>query len=543
MYYWAHSEAPLSTPVTPGRLQLSKWPPDMDQDQNICYCSNDNNNDGINNLNEARVLISQLKKRLADLEFQLEKHKLNSQIEAVHRNIRDITLEKDLKQLAFVSKEIQTSPVYNELDKGTNISVINENSSVASEEIFMNRSNLNGDSVCCLVDNVNYNKYDSIENYCKLNKSRDCIELSSEEAKDLDQIPLECLEVKAVDSDMLTGTSSNLSFKSSCTTNDLISSDLSESPMRHLSAIDTSTEVIYLTAVSQPSIEDINCKVYNLKNGESEIFQQAYLTEKDKFSSPISQITGIKESKSITADSSICTKSTNVATKSTQTDRCIIDSELTGSIASDSYSKSGDYQQEIGTTMPAPLPQPGSKPSPPAAPIPRPPPMPSAGPPPPPPPMPDWGPPPPPMPDPPPPPAMPDNGTSFAPPPPPMPCSGPPPPPMPCLGPPPPPMPCLGPPPPPLPPADPLGADGSAPPPPPMSGMGPPPPPIAGMGVPGLPLQGTSSSSGIGPPPPPSGPVPFPAPPVGGWNVQRAGERLLILYLPFFFFFFYTFLF
>lgn len=133
-------------------------------------------------------------------------------------------------------------------------------------------------------------------------------------------------------------------------------------------------------------------------------------------------------------------------------------------------------------------------------------PYPSTGPPPP--PMSGMGPPPPPM-----------SGMEGPPPPPPPPMSGmggPPPPPMSGMGGPPPPPPMMGmggPPPPPM-----MGMGG--PPPPPMMGMGgPPPPPMNGGGPPPPPAPG-------GPPPPPGmGPIPFPAPPVGGWqHPNKAGK-------------------
>lgn len=116
---------------------------------------------------------------------------------------------------------------------------------------------------------------------------------------------------------------------------------------------------------------------------------------------------------------------------------------------------------------------------------------------------------------------------SMGPPPPPMPGDGPPPPPMPGAGPPPPPMPGAGPPPPPMP--------GMGPPPPPFPGLGPPPPPMPGMGPPPLPGSGPPPPPPVpGMPPPPPGippppmpgmaPIPFPAPPIGGWQPYKAGE-------------------
>ena len=86
MYYWAHMEAPALQPVTPGRLHTSVWPPDKDspyftQDNQRDLENNkffsQNNNEEISDIDEAKVVISQLKKKLQELEYQIEKYRIS----------------------------------------------------------------------------------------------------------------------------------------------------------------------------------------------------------------------------------------------------------------------------------------------------------------------------------------------------------------------------------------------------------------------------------------------------------------------------------
>ncbi|CAD0199743.1 unnamed protein product [Chrysodeixis includens] len=585
MYYWAHMEVPALQPVTPGRLHTSVWPPDKDspyitQDNQRDLENNkffsQNNNEEISDIDEAKQVISQLKKKLQELEYQIEKYRINSQIETLNKNLEkrlDSISEYNLirNKTELSSKEDQTSNFAHELHKLSNKPVIN------IPEYDPLRTNVNIDRTLDLsslesrsemaIANKTDVRSEKIVNYCKLNKSRDC---NKSYRKD-DALELRDNTTSTEDSkrdsyseftpEQTSAYSSDASFLSTYASTDLItrgksSSDLEKNGDSYVvknvaNELSTppSTEVLYTTV-------DKNQKL-SPETSRSLIGPSSNSLENESVWSPISnqEVSKRLSPEEKTGPSSLDTSVFEEASP--------VDSKLA--------SQSQPFHPPPSPGMPPPPPpmpgtpplsplgsskfespmnnelpslSPTAKQSPPlpttqpAAVPPPPPPLPSISPPPP--AMPSLGPPPPPMPDvdlpsssmpemsrpPPPVPGMgppPPPMPGMGPPPPPMPGMGPPPPPMPGMGPPPPPMPGMGPPPPPMPGMSPAPPPmpGVGPPPPPMSGIGPPPPLMPGMDVPLPPVIGAV------PPPPPlsSGPVPFPAPPVGGWNVQRATLR------------------
>ncbi|XP_013179590.1 PREDICTED: formin-like protein 6 isoform X1 [Papilio xuthus] len=195
MYYWAHMEAPVSQPVTPGRLQTSSWPPDKEtnqiprdmtlytaMDNSLFY--NQNNNDEAIDIQEAKAIIKQLKKKLQEAEYLLQKVKISNQIEMLNRNlpnsfnsIQDSNLMKDKVEL-LVDKEVQTSMALNDENKLTIRPVIstpkydspiisndNNNTVEISRLVYKNQMGDAGDKC--------EKRSERIENYCKLNKSRE----------------------------------------------------------------------------------------------------------------------------------------------------------------------------------------------------------------------------------------------------------------------------------------------------------------------------------------------------------------------------------
>ncbi|XP_026732319.1 formin-2-like isoform X2 [Trichoplusia ni] len=584
MYYWAHMEVPALQPVTPGRLHTSVWPPDKDspyitQDNQRDLENNkffsQNNNEEISDIDEAKQVISQLKKKLQELEYQIEKYRINSQIESLNKNLEkrlDSISEYNLirNKTELSSKEVQTSNFANEINKLSNKPVIN------IPEYDPLRTNVNIDKALDLsslehrsemaIANKTDVRSEKIVNYCKLNKSRDC---NKSYRKD-DALELKDNTTSTEDSkrnsyneftpEQTSACSSDASFLSTYASTDLITSAKSSSDL------EKNEDSVVLkngpTVMSNPPTQVLYTTVDR---------KQKASPETNKLLVEPSSIT--LQSESVLSEENSKCSSPEEKTKAVATDTSVIEKAMPAD--SKLASQTLPFHPPPSPGMPPPPPpMPGTpplspvgspksatpmnsqfpslsptarQPSPtmPTAPAglvppPPPPPPPMSGMGPPPPPMPDMGPSPPPMPGMgPPPPPMPGLGPppppmpGMGPPPPPMPGMGPPPPPMPGMGPPPPPMPDMGPPPPPMP--------GMGPPPPPMPGMGPPPPPMPGIGPPPPPMSGIGPPPplmpGMDPPPPPvmgavppppplsSGPVPFPAPPVGGWNVQRATLR------------------
>lgn len=566
MYYWAHMEAPASQPVTPGRLHMDNWPPDKDQLQ---FTSRDNrlidnkfvspnNNEEISDISHAKTIISELKTQLQELQYQVDKFKINSEIEMLNRN-----LEKDYasinefcssKYKAQLISNFQASNLAHNHNKQDNKPVIN------IPEYAPLGTNVNIDKKIDLssIENEKLNKditctpdirSEKIENYCKLNKSREYNRILRKNltsgTDNIDELRVQIEDAVNDNKSELfmnakNDSSSDASFRSIiCTSNDLIST-VENSPIVHdgtklmnfTNAL-PSTQVLYANVDYKEPVAYDGHDISSLEH-DSLIFIESEVKQNEKINMNIPSEPLVNEL--VDAEKE---KKPSEAKHQEAVSRVIVSPPppLPGmppppppmpgtSVSSEQESPVSDVptSEPIITTPtcvfvpPPPPPMPGSG----LAMGPLPPPMPEMDPPPPPmmpnigPPMSGMGPPPPPMPD-------------VGPPPPPMPCMGPPPPPMPGMGPPPPPMPGMGPPPPPT-------MPGMGPPPPPMMpGMGPPPPLMPGMGPP-PPPPGPGSPM---PPQPPSysGPVPFPAPPAGGWNMQRASKFYVdvLLYLcPYF---------
>ncbi|XP_021203910.2 protein cappuccino isoform X2 [Bombyx mori] len=588
MYYWAHMEVPPSQPVTPGRLQSSAWPPDKDSNrivnqENVTNGANvdnrffnQNNSEDISDIGEAKIIIADLKRKLQELENQLERYKIHSEIDTLNKNLEKsfdnvpgYSLVKNRNDL--INKEVQT--LFGNEHKLLSKPVINfpENDQL-KEHIKDHRSIELSSLDMSIKDSVNKldKRSEKIENYCKLNKSRDCektlkkdsINENRQEKEEIqNQDPKNDIE-KDSKTEQNFDKESNTSFVSTCSSTKITdtTSTYCETKKNYnkdiIEKLDSNVQELYVSIGKQMPSSEAN-------QLPSELLQADISKDLDrnKEKSPVCSNENISTSKSPTVE---------VESSSIQDDVFVFPSDvkvqqsitqpvpeikldlplhspppmpgrppppppMPGTyvdIASD-VNKSDLNQPTSSISVmgpPLPPPMPGMEPSsslmtdmrPPPPPMqdmgPPQPPMPGIGPPPPhmpgigppPPPMPGMGPPPPPMPDMgPPPPPMP----SMGPPPPPMPGIGPPPPPMPSMGPPPPPMPGMGPPPPPMP--------GMGPPPPPMPGMGPPPPPMQGMGPPPPPMPGITPMPPAmpGAPPPPGmpglGPGPPPPPPTG----------------------------
>ncbi|XP_053612698.1 protein cappuccino isoform X2 [Plodia interpunctella] len=585
MYYWAYMEAPAPQSITPGRIHASPWSSDRDHqhvEEHITnYCTiennrsfNQNNNEEVNDISEAKTLISQLKRKLIELEFQLEKYKISAQIDKLNKNLEkkyDAEYKVLYRKTDLVNKEVQTIFPY-EFNKLSDTSVIN-----LPEYDPHIRTNLNNDkkldvSIIPKEVDTSKNRSEKFENYCKLNKSRDynqsyaiedipqetvLSENKSEKATtkaDTADIP----ESKPSDHSSVNtlGSSSDASFRSTytdlpCVQKNDIQLKIATNSTNIASDVTLDTAVNEVVRTSNSGNTNESSQTENLVNTEmntgkctvnavnvtSPTFAPlpppspgmapppppmpgTTITE-DKFEDSLNTLSIINSAHpGVSSSSKDCTKS--ILTAGTGQSLPPPESKTSANThpTSPTSTRSSPPPMKVPVNTISPPPTLGESP-----PLPMPemgspsPTMPGIGPPPP--PMPGtMAPPPPPMPGlGPPPPLMPGMG----PPPPPIPGMGPPPPPMLGIGPPPPPMPGLGPPPPPLP--------GVGPPPPPMPGMSPPPPPMPGIGPPPPPMGGVGPppppppSSGPAPPPPSMAPVPFPAPPVGGWNVQRATLR------------------
>ncbi|XP_063822902.1 uncharacterized protein LOC135072796 [Ostrinia nubilalis] len=583
MYYWAHMETPASQPVTPGRLHMAAWPPDKEllpqitQDQlivtNRCNVDNkffnQNNNEEISDINEAKVTISQLKQKLQELEFQLEKYKINAQIDALNKNLGksfDSPSQVVAKtKVELTNKEVQTSYEINKLsyrpliipDPHSKSNVNIDNSVVVSS---------------CLkdIELKTENRSDKIENYCKLNKSRDYNEAirKMDVPKNAEDNANSSRDVKDDNTIAVNRNINKCAHHPNNSATCIISCCCCSSDASFLSALTSSESMSNQTECALESDELALKNNTDLKN--TPITEMLFTSIKKNVTSETSQHSAINTSSAPSSEIKDENSYSKLEQNIPEEDSSIHLASLSPPTSSISTSETPSVlicpKPPSPTSQPStqpPPPLPGAAPSPPptpgtkeataatsapslselvlseheqphtpdvptgtsapemsSAPPPIPPPpsaellipsSPVAGLGPPPPPMPDLGPPPPPMPDMgPPPPPMPNMG----PPPPPMPEMGPHPPPMPGMGPPPPPMPVMGPPPPPMP--------GMGPPPPPMPGMGPPPPPMPGMGPPPPPMPGMGPPPppmpGMGPPPPPMpgmGPPPPPMPGMG----------------------------
>nr|XP_026499741.1 uncharacterized protein LOC113403331 isoform X2 [Vanessa tameamea] len=198
MYYWSHMELPASQPVTPGRLDMSSWPPEnqqkgLNQFTDICLVENqynNQNNEDISDIVEAKLVISELKKKLHQLEYELENYKLNKEFGVINKNLQNsfMSIPENLScrdKTEFINREVQTNAT-NENNRHTNKPVIN-----TSKDNNLLRASVNMDSNIGLSrignkSDLIYNedkgaKLDSrsekIENYCKLNKCREPTDL------------------------------------------------------------------------------------------------------------------------------------------------------------------------------------------------------------------------------------------------------------------------------------------------------------------------------------------------------------------------------
>ncbi|KAJ8721593.1 hypothetical protein PYW07_002368 [Mythimna separata] len=569
MYYWAHMEAPALQPVTPGRLHTSVWPPDKDspyftQDNNQRDLENNkffsqNNNEEISDIDEAKVVISQLKKKLQELEYQIEKYRINTQIESLNKNlekrldsINEYNLLKNKTELT--SKEVQTSSYASDLNKLSNKPVINipEYDPLRTNvniDKTLDLSSLEHKSEMAIISKPDV-RSEKIVNYCKLNKSRDINK--SYRNDDLSELNTTEDTKKNTDqflqnSDQISG-SSDASFRSTYECTDLIScsakssTDMSkdlrqdESPMLgNANTFNVSkTKILYTTVEKQPistsqtslgqssTISLDNDNISSLASSDDKITclsisdrsPELTISAKSMQNTETSVIVQIVPVRANLASQIIPfhppplpgmppppppmpgTPPDTPKLESPSSEKDPEPSKSNAVISSASSCSEPTIPQQKPETSPS---------SPPAVPCTGspPPPMPSTPLNPPAPPIPDMGSPHLPM-DKPGEAPLPPPMAAICPPPSPTPCKGPLPPSMPSMGPPPPPMPGMEPSPPPIP--------GMEPPPPPMIGMGPPPPPMPGMEPAPPPMPG------IGPPPPPMpsmGPPPPPMPSMG----------------------------
>ncbi|CAH0407032.1 unnamed protein product [Chilo suppressalis] len=576
MYYWAHMEAPASQPVTPGRLHMTAWPPDKDYINQISQehitkhytfdsnKGNQNNNEEITDINEAKLAISQLKRKLQDLEYQLEKYKLNAQIDALNRNLEksfDLPEQflENKNKMGFLNKEVQSSSFNSESNNLSYKPVINKPDSHLNTNV--NIENILAVSIVNDLESKPENRSEKVENYCKLNKCRDSLHATKDNILKVNEIITQ--DTSASDNTEEFPTNSNHtnicapsdsssegSFLSTLTSTELISSLRNESNKTNDEIINETksslapiTQVLYSTEkknLSEPSqppfglsdvaspYESTNLLKSTEKNMSSLTFPPTELSPKEAMALsptiiPPSQLSPSPPPPSPgmapppppmpgTDDISELTvkqEETLVFTAPSTTISVAPPPPLPDIVPflAPVPTTPSPPTEEIITQATSPVSKTGIPPLPMSEVCPLPPPVPEFDPSPP--PMPGMGPPPPPMPEmDPSPPSMPGMG----PPPPPMPDMGPSPLSIPGIGPPPPPMPGMGPPPPAMP--------GMGPPPPAMPGMGPPPPPMPGMGPPPPPMPGMGPSPppmpGMGPPPPPMPGMGPPPPPMAG---------------------------
>ncbi|CAB3247534.1 unnamed protein product [Arctia plantaginis] len=248
MYYWAHMEVPTLQPATPGRLHTSVWPPDKEahtfltQDNQRDLENNkffsQNNNEEISDIDEAKVVISQLKRKLQDLEYQLEKYRFNSQIESLNKNFEkrldSINEYKIIRnKTESINKEVQTSNFASEINKlSSNKAVIcipeyDPLRTNVNIERNLDLSSIDHKSEMAIKDITSKPdvRSEKIVNYCKLNKSRDCIKTIrkdeiSELKDNIEEINTDIVQCSQ-SSEKTSVCSSNASFLSTHTSTDL----------------------------------------------------------------------------------------------------------------------------------------------------------------------------------------------------------------------------------------------------------------------------------------------------------------------------------
>ncbi|XP_045768565.1 formin-2 isoform X2 [Maniola jurtina] len=589
MYYWSHMELPASQPVTPGKIDRSTWPPERDtlltkQNQDVDVSNKEYEfTEEISDLVKAKIVISDLKRKLLELETQLENIKTSAQFSLKNKNFQNslITSQESLSysnKNDLVSKEVQTCNG-DEISRLATTPVIH-----TSKDDSHVRTNVNMDTTIG-ISRLDYQhdllgkdiegkpeyRSEKIENYCKLNKSRDYNKSYWKDEIE-DNIPNDnkmksdrgteilCMNLKNYDQHMKSD-ESNIECESSSesflsTTTELLSDKSNKSmdifgqdkDVKNITnsiISSTSAQVLFkkndmktmktIAAASQSSSElptsqlvsevDPSLKLSEVESSLSRLSSNQ-LSESDAGQLP-PPLPGMSPSpppmpgtNKTPSPISTIKKEISIQDFESSTLKNSTTSKMESSPSTNKQSQinKGDIVESIQKSSVGPSAdnkhaQP-STPSPLSLSMPdMDTPTPS---------IPEMGrqqtpmlsmaPPPPPMPGmAPPPPPMP----GMAPSPPPVPGTGPPPPPpMPAMGPPPPPMPGMAPPPPSMP--------GMAPPPPPVPGMGPPPPPMPGMGPPPPPMPGMGPPPppmpGMGPPPPPMpgmGPPPPPMPGMG----------------------------
>ncbi|XP_045485384.1 formin-like protein 6 isoform X2 [Pieris rapae] len=183
MYYWAHMEPPVSQPHTPGRLHTISWPPQMESFSEKNNLSTQplpqNNFEDIRDISEARQVIADLIRKLQELEYKLEHSKEHSIGILNLKNVYSNNFFKDRQKIEMISREIQTININNDDGRLAGKTVISP-----SKPESLIRTSVNND--CSIaVSKLDQDKcYDvlgdpeqrsvKIENYCKLNKSREC---------------------------------------------------------------------------------------------------------------------------------------------------------------------------------------------------------------------------------------------------------------------------------------------------------------------------------------------------------------------------------
>ncbi|CAH2234397.1 jg21201 [Pararge aegeria aegeria] len=523
MYYWSHMELPASQPVTPGKLDTTSWPPEKEtnaltkqnQDGYICNIENEFT-DEISDLVKAKFVITELKRKLLELESQLEDYKTNTLSSLNNRNLLNSESLSCNNKTDLVSKEVQTCNG-NEINRLANIPVIHT-SKDEIKSIGLSRLIYKHDLVDKDIEGKPEQRSEKIENYCKLNKSRDSnksywkdelpdnitnenkikgnrgTEILSMNLKNYNQhmtyFNEQNLECQSSSDSFLSTTTELLSDKSNkCT--DIFGQDKDVKNITNSIISTASAQVLFnrndmnafAVATSQsssnlPTIQSTTEVVPSLKLSEGESclprLRNEQLSDNDSCQPP-PPLPGMSPSPPPMPG----TNSTNNSIIPLEKAKSNRDFESKMESASINQSENKSNSDEI-KSRPKSFVEPVvslhenkqssflSDDKHPQSP-------------------------------------MPVAETSLSRPiqptkleiGPPLPGMGPPPPPMPTIG--------MGPPPP--------SMSGIGPPPPPMTGFGPPPPPI-----PGVPAPPSIAASH-------TGPAPFPAPPAGGWNMQRATLR------------------
>ncbi|CAH2108136.1 unnamed protein product [Euphydryas editha] len=322
MYYWSHMELPVSQPVTPGRLDMSSWPPENQQKKlsqfpNNCVVENQYNkqtSEDISDIVEAKLVISELKRKLQELEYELENYKVNTQLRDSNRNLQNTFMSipdnfSYRDRIKLVNKEVQTNTT-NENNSLNTKPVIN-----TSKDDNLLRANVNMDSNVGL-SRIGYKsnlianedieaKHDSrsekVENFCKLNKSRESNEKHWNEDTGLiktDKINGE--SGKEIDTKILNNHKECLDeSKSNVRSKNSVTEHLSDKKNKPSNYIENVCEVNHLhnSRIPSPSTETLPAEVHNVSTDQISLH-----IPKDTFSSKIE----IKSISKIESEIDIC---------------------------------------------------------------------------------------------------------------------------------------------------------------------------------------------------------------------------------------------